>query len=499
MERLKERLEEITDEEVDSLVQQASVLFLTHQLSFDLMDSAMFRFMVVLGVDEHSKSLRQPSSYTPILAGLLYCSRLLIFQHAKETEEDKSGKTQLEQLQGLHGKFLSDGKPSIVNEILSLLAYGLGTTRKTDNRPSVIWSQNGDTIYQYGHPITMAQFKGFVQKLAEDMEEGFNQNLLFSSQSNNANPLQKFNLLDIRDDMANRVTGYFFATDSRNSFQKYRSWLLQRVVKEPIARERLVGDHRTELIWKSLGIKQYLEDCKEFMEQLLVLVHITGGQPARGTEILGLQYYNTVQRRRNIFVYDGQVACITEYHKSQSITGSAKVIPRFLPANVGQLLVQYLVLILPFCEYLSNWNTEVFEEVSPLLWTDKKEEWKSEHLSRVLGRETSLRIGIKLNILDYRHLAISIGRKHLRWVGSRLEGEDGESEDDIYDVQAGHSSKIANQVYGIRADIMRDTNEQTLVQFREISLQWHQFLGLLHRSQQEHTKQLIRDEIGKIY
>ena len=411
MEQLKERLEEITDEEVDRLVQQASVLFLTHQLNFNLMDSALFRFILVLGIDEHSKTLRQPSTYTPILAGILYCSRLLIFQHAKETEEDGSGKTQLDRLQELHGKFLSDGQPSIVNEMLSLLAYGLGIIKKTDNEPSITWSHDGGTIYQHGYPITVNQFKSFIQKLAEEMADNFYQNLVFSVHRSNSelHEIPKFNLLEIRDDMANRLTGYFFVTDLRNSLDQYRSWLLHRVVKIPIARERLVGDNRHELIWKSLGIKQYLEDCKQFMEQLLVLVHITGGQPARGTEILGLQYENTVQRRRNIFIYDGQVTCITEYHKSQSLTGSAKVIPRFLPANIGQLLVQYLVLVRPFCEYLSNWNMEIFQELSPLLWANKEGEWKTEHLSQVLTRETSLKLGIKINILDYRHLAISIG------------------------------------------------------------------------------------------
>ena len=89
----------------------------------------------------------------------------------------------------------------------------------------------------------------------------------------------------------------------------------------------------------------------------------------------------------------------------------------------------------------------------------------------------------------------------MRWEGtsgSRLDVEDEESEDDIYDVQAGHSSRIANKVYGIRTDMVRGINEQTLVKFREISLQWHKFLGLIHQPQQVHTHELIYDEIGKI-
>ncbi len=45
---------------------------------------------------------------------------------------------------------------------------------------------------------------------------------------------------------------------------------------------------------------------------------------------------------RNVFVIDGQLALITEYHKSQSISGPPKVVPRILPASVAQLLILYL-------------------------------------------------------------------------------------------------------------------------------------------------------------
>jgi len=43
---------------------------------------------------------------------------------------------------------------------------------------------------------------------------------------------------------------------------------------------------------------------------------------------------------------------ITRYHKSQALFDTPKIIPRFLPHRVGQLLVVYLAYLQLFREYL---------------------------------------------------------------------------------------------------------------------------------------------------
>jgi hypothetical protein len=46
------------------------------------------------------------------------------------------------------------------------------------------------------------------------------------------------------------------------------------------------------------------------------------------------------------------VLLVTAYHKSQAITRQHKVIARFLPSRVGQLLVAYLAEVLPLVALL---------------------------------------------------------------------------------------------------------------------------------------------------
>ena len=70
--------------------------------------------------------------------------------------------------------------------------------------------------------------------------------------------------------------------------------------------------------WHTRRVKEYLREIDKFRELLLFCMHITGGQPARGPEILSLRYKNGFSQDRNIFVLDGLVMSVTRYHKTQS-------------------------------------------------------------------------------------------------------------------------------------------------------------------------------------
>jgi len=45
---------------------------------------------------------------------------------------------------------------------------------------------------------------------------------------------------------------------------------------------------------------------------------------------------------RNVFIEGGMVSIVTTYHKGYSTTGNTKIIYRYLPKEVGELLIYYL-------------------------------------------------------------------------------------------------------------------------------------------------------------
>jgi hypothetical protein len=97
------------------------------------------------------------------------------------------------------------------------------------------------------------------------------------------------------------------------------------------------------------AVEQYMDRVVEFCAKLAVLMHISGGQPERGLEILSVWHSNTVQGgHRNVFIEDGIVVFVTRYHKGYNVSGDVKIIHRYLPREVGELVVWYLWLVLPF-------------------------------------------------------------------------------------------------------------------------------------------------------
>ena len=112
-----------------------------------------------------------------------------------------------------------------------------------------------------------------------------------------------------------------------------------------------------------------------FKEELLALVHLTAGAPARGTEVLSIQHTNGEDSRaqRGIFLEDGMVAFVTRYHKGYSSSQKMKVIHRYVPKEVGEIVVYYLWLVEPFVRQLQMMAREQ-EVFSTFMWEPEPEE-----------------------------------------------------------------------------------------------------------------------------
>ncbi|KAG9511447.1 hypothetical protein KCV07_g10154, partial [Aureobasidium melanogenum] len=127
--------------------------------------------------------------------------------------------------------------------------------------------------------------------------------------------------------------------------------------------------------WNEAGISRYFKAVEKFKEQLFVLVHLTAGAPARGTESVTVAYENGVDDRgyRGVFVDNGLVSFVTSYNKT-----GVKVIHRFVPREVSELVVYYLWLVQPFVRALQKM---VFDqkEYRAFIWEPKPEEqWRDQ-------------------------------------------------------------------------------------------------------------------------
>jgi len=77
---------------------------------------------------------------------------------------------------------------------------------------------------------------------------------------------------------------------------------------------------------------KYVKDDEKFREILALLMMFTCGLSGRGTEMTSLRWCNTMDGDRSIYLEDGQIMFITEYHKSMALMNDQKV---YLTWNVN--------------------------------------------------------------------------------------------------------------------------------------------------------------------
>lgn len=98
---------------------------------------------------------------------------------------------------------------------------------------------------------------------------------------------------------------------------------------------------------------RYGEDFNIMLELLLFLAHLSLGQASRAPELLTIRLRDIVDRGiQNVLLDRGLVIVITGIHKGYSRSEKEKVIYRFLPREIGTLLVYYVWLVLEFWEGL---------------------------------------------------------------------------------------------------------------------------------------------------
>lgn len=195
--------------------------------------------------------------------------------------------------------------------------------------------------------------------------------------------------------------------------------------------------------------------------------------PLRVSELLAVRHSNTQTGHRNIFIEDGMVVIISNYHKGYAISGNVKIIHRYLPQEIGELLVLYMWLVMPFEQRIQSLVYEK-EPLSARLFPKDLggRLWTSGRFREVLKHATRVGLGHALTIPAFRNVVIGISRRFMQGkVAFKQEDEDDEEEDDIFDEQAGHGSHVAGMVYarGIMemAGVVADKRQR----YRECSIE----------------------------
>lgn len=454
------------------------IALLDHNLKGDLFESVVVSFLAVLAIDEKKQMFLDAYSYTPFLSGLIKIAQLLVIQRAVSAAECGEADFPADLIDEMRERFLVYGSRSPMNWMLRLRSYGKQVRNHTTPLGYIQWSEDDQVLSYKNLTLSMADFRRFIREQVAIAQSQLEDLCLLCVDESRESTIPELVIHNISDDPTNNTRNWSFLNDPRNEVELVHrgDWLLNRVLDaEPLQRQFVNVSNSGRVIWKAPEAKKYLARVDAFLERLLLLVHLTSGQPARGTELVGLRYKNTMSSHlRDVFIEAGAVTMVTAYHKGYSITGSTKIIHRYLPREVGELMIYYLWLVRPFWQRLEKLALYQTEEPSPYIWSKKQGTWDSKRLGDVLDREFRARLGTPANIAMYRHAAIAISRKFLDCGGFKRDYDVDEKKADL---QAAHSSWTASSIYARGIEEAAGHVQLRRAEFRKVSRQWHEFLG----------------------
>lgn len=311
----------------------------------DVFKGAILHFLAVLRIDEEINRLRQANDFSYMLAGVVYCVRVLAVEIILPSiEREDQNEEDYRHFRQVRGEHFADGSYSVMSKMLSMLAYSKHLAMNHGNSGAVSWSEDRLILSYRGKPIALSRFKSMVHGAIAEAEDMLWKDLLCTGLDDRF----EIPLDELRDDVTWTKRGVSFIDNTHNGLREKRKWTLKRILSDKDGSKM-----RNQRSWAMPHVRRYLRKVDRFRELLLLCMHLSGGQPARGTEMTTLRFKNGYLQDRNIFVMHGQMVFVTRYHKSQSQIDKPKVIPRFLPWRVGQVLAVYLAYLQPVQEYLS--------------------------------------------------------------------------------------------------------------------------------------------------
>jgi hypothetical protein len=187
------------------------------------------------------------------------------------------------------------------------------------------------------------------------------------------------------------------------------------------------------------------------------------------------------------------MAFVTCYDKSRSRRVTTEYVMRYLPDELSQVLAQYLVYVCPFTRNLGR-------DTSEYLFVEKRGPWAGAELTAGLAEVTTLHLGVRLPVSEWRHVAIAVGDRFLHkgiktfrdegvcGAGAGAGDDEEESpEDDEEEIttmaeiqvrQAGHGLRVARAHYAVDGEFLSRLGPELLWEFQRASLAWHKLLQL---------------------
>jgi hypothetical protein len=317
----------VTEWDVEKIQELLESMFMKkYGVNVDRFLDPTYLFLAYQGMEETELQFKEPESMTGMLAALKFIIRLVVFR-CVHLDETKAIDLMCQEYDRTVFIFVKKNSTyvtpfGLVAEMMSLFSVATnGLIHKSNTQVDHV--NPGETITFKGVKVTKTGLRESVKKIISL-----------------ANEMLKDLVFDFDLDFV----------DKKLEAHEWREPLRNQMRGGSILRSRIVMQISEQLLKKKpcfetkRQINQFLEKSWEFRKLLILLCHLTSGQPARGTEIASMTVTNS-DSLKSLYWRENCIITCTVYNKINSVTGSDHVICRFLAPEVTKLILIDLSIV----------------------------------------------------------------------------------------------------------------------------------------------------------
>ena len=356
-----------------------SMALICHEFGGSRYSSPLLSFCAILSVKPHTKTWKEAGNYNSCLSGVIWVVQLIIFHTSARLEKAELGST-LEHIKQYCGQFLKQDTETPMGEILGWRLLLFTVSKEVVGLHQAQWDVD-EKVLTYGD--VNLHIDHVPRLLLSEFQQA--QHLLYNELMFGAQTLPRMRAWALKDNLDADAFGWFFGQHRENvELLKPLTRSLLAVIQDskPLRDSFLDTTADGAKVWREKAIERYEAVADEFLKRLLVLIHMGSGQPLRESELFSVTWRNS-QRRRNVYLKHGLVILHTTYHKGQQQTGKFKDNIRFLPAPFGELLLDYLVVVIPLRQVFLR-QSAPHAVISPYLWWKDGKVWTDNRLTRYM-------------------------------------------------------------------------------------------------------------------
>lgn len=416
-------------------------------------------FLALVALQE-GKGFRPAIDICPYLSRTKYFMRIVCFAETQRRSLRVGEEAHFYQLGKDVAKEVLDQEPvNSFSRLCRLSTYAASIALNTPRAGNMSWDPDYTKCEMDGKIIRMSKFQSGNRKAIQDIGDRID-----AIQCGHDIPCE------VKEDYVdNMFDGSFGCSLVDNGSQVPEHALLQAILEDP---------ESGFLVNNQLSIPKahaFLQEANEIAMQLGLVMHTTNGPPPRGTECSGLRLRNGEQKRGLYYLHQAMIG-VLEYSKTSNNVGVDKHIPFQLHCSVSDLMLRYLFVIRPMEVHLAK---RLFAPQEAALYSEyfllkKNKRVDSDKFSKALANFTGTYFGVRMGVKDYRHFAVGVSREFIHPAYNPFEDE----ENDIGDLQAGHSSAIAKHHYARLINSEDWKNTAVLRNHCDYSRKWHVVCGL---------------------